>query len=219
MLEQPHAANILHTGNGDADAAMGGAVLAAGEPLRELGGGFAKGYDGAAATLAAPALLTVRAADCVPVLAVDPERGAYGALHAGWRGIAAGILPNLLAGWREAGSSLGAVRLAFGPGIRVCCFEVQADCLGAFDVALLADTVQRVGGATHLDLVGVLRGQARAVGLSDEQVEVLPYCTTCHQDGAGEFPFASYRRSRRDGTRTPGRNASFIGVPVASAGH
>ena len=75
MLEQPHSANLLELENGGADAVE---VVAKGEH-----GTFLKGYDGAIGSLAAPALLGVRAADCVPVLAAHPELGAYAALHAG----------------------------------------------------------------------------------------------------------------------------------------
>jgi copper oxidase (laccase) domain-containing protein len=215
MLEQPHAANILRAREDAGEPSP--AVEPPGEdPLRERAPDFARGYDGAVGNVGSPATLSVRAADCVPVLAMDPELGAFGVLHAGWRGIAAGILPNLLAIWRRAGSSLTEARLAFGPGIGVCCFEVRADCLGAFQSELLDGSVKRVEGVTHLDLVAVLKKQARAGGVDGTRIEVLPFCTACHRDADGSHPFASYRRSRWEGVRTPGRNASFIGV---AAGH
>lgn len=206
MLEQPHAAEILATENG--------AVSRLPVVRRDGHGTFLKGYDGATASLAAPALLGVRAADCVPVLAVHPQCGAFAALHAGWRGTAAGILPNLLRAWREKGGALAGVRLAFGPGIRACCFAVRDDCLSRFQPGHLAGAVARVNGAQHLDLARVLTTQAVAGGLSPEQIEVLPYCTCCHENEAGHRPFASYRRSQKLGRRTDGRNAAFIGLPA-----
>jgi copper oxidase (laccase) domain-containing protein len=104
-------------------------------------------FDGATGTISHPGLLAVKTADCVPILAVDPEREAYAALHAGWRGVAGGILPNLLHLWRERGSSLGQVSILLGPHIQGCCFEVRDDCLSQF---------------TREDLQGaVLRGPMR----------------------------------------------------------
>ncbi len=212
MLEQPHAAKIL-------SAHGAGRKLGGAGPKRD----FVKGYDGAVGDRSHPKILSVRAADCVPVLAADPELGAYAALHAGWRGVAAGILPNLLGGWRRAGSSLRGVRLAFGPSIRACCFEVREDCTSMFQAehlegalvfqpAHIAGALHQAGGATHLDLIAVLLTQARALGVEPSQVETLPQCTACHRDGNGEHVFASYRRSRRQGLPTGGRNASFIGL-------
>lgn len=204
LLEQPHSANILEMSNGRAALAE---VVKKGEH-----GTFLKGYDGVTGDLTTPAVLGVRAADCVPVLAVQTELKAYAAIHAGWRGTAAGILPNLLKLWDKAGGQASAVRLAFGPSIRACCFEVREDCLSQFEADHLADAVSEHGEARHLDLVQVLLTQARANGISEAQVEVLPYCTFCHQAAEGAHPFASYRRSSKQKQRTDGRNVAFIGT-------
>ncbi len=202
MLEQPHSAKILPA-NGAGREKIGGAGLKS---------EFVKGYDGALGDRSRPKILSVRAADCVPVLAADPELGAYAALHAGWRGVAAGILPNLLEGWRRAGSSLREMRLAFGPSIRACCFEVREDCISAFQPGHIEGALHQAGGATHLDLIAVLLTQASALGVEPAQAETLPQCTVCHRDENGDHLFASYRRSRRQGLPTGGRNASFIGL-------
>ena len=204
MLEQPHSANILELENGGSASVE---VVEKGEH-----GSFLKGFDGATSSLAAPALLGVRAADCVPVLAAHPGLGAYAALHAGWRGTAAGILPKLLRKWQAQGGNPAEVRLALGPGIRECCFEVKSDCLSQFQPEHLTDAVRQKDGGLHLDLVQVLISQARSMNISPEQVEVLPYCTFCHQGGDSEHPFASYRRNGRLKQPTDGRNLGFIGI-------
>ena len=202
-LDQPHGAHVL-------DARRNGYP-------REAPGGLHRGYDGAFSDAARPLLICIRSADCIPVLAVDEELGIYAALHAGWRGTARGILPNLLAALRAQGSSLGRVRLALGPGIQACCFEVQADCSAAFAPRDLAQALHRRAGRTFLDLAAVLQAQALRAGVGPQQIFNVGRCTACHVDNNGEYPFASYRRSRRTGGDAGGRNLSFIGINAGVA--
>ena len=84
--------------------------------------------------------------------------------------------------------------------------------LSRFQAEHLHGAVRQVNGASHLDLTEVLRIQAQQQGVAASRIEVLPYCTHCHEAPQGGHPFASYRRSGAMGLRTDGRNASFIGV-------
>ena len=175
---------------------------------------FVPGFDGVTSDWKAGSktMLAIRSADCVPVLAIDPERKVFGALHAGWRGTAAGILPNLLAGWKARGSRLNQVRLVLGPAIGPCCFEVGPECVAAFNPEHLAGAVSEHADRPRIDLPAVLIRQAEIAGLSQEQVEPLGYCTRCYKSGDGHHPFASFRRAGQEGGSTQGRNLSFIGV-------
>lgn len=206
IFDQPHGREILDLGSGVAHEPAPAAAL----PVT------VSGYDGATASAGggAPAgtgtTLVVKAADCVSVLAVLPQHGLYAALHAGWRGTAAGILPRLLSLWQAQVGSLDDARLAFGPHIRACCFEVKADCIACFPEEDLRDAVAIRNGRTYIDLERVLRTQAAVFGLGDAQIEALPQCTYCSRDASGAFPFASYRRSQREG-QFARRNIAFIG--------
>lgn len=213
LLRQTHSPDVL-----DADAEPEARPAVA----RDAGaGGVRAGLrspagDGAQARAGTARLLAVKTADCVPLLAVDPETGRYAALHAGWRGTAAGILERLLAAWRAGGSSLAAVRLELGPHIQGCCYEVGPDCLAHFaPEALGGDALRHSGGRTTLHLAAVLRGQARRGGVPAAQVHVWPHCTYCHRDAAGAAPYASYRRATHAGTGFTGTNAGLIGAPGA----
>ncbi|MDH4225392.1 MAG: polyphenol oxidase family protein [Deltaproteobacteria bacterium] len=162
-------------------------------------------------------LAAIRTADCVPVLAADPQTGGVAALHAGWRGVAMSILPNLLAQWAGQGSRLDQVRLVLGPSIRQCCFEVQPDCLALFAPPWLEGTVEiRRNSAgqisTFLDLTQILIRQAGAFGVDADRIELVPFCTRCHMDPDGSHPFASYRRAVQSGEKSTDFNASFIGI-------
>ncbi|HUJ75667.1 MAG TPA: polyphenol oxidase family protein, partial [bacterium] len=197
LLAQPHGADIL-------DLEAGAPPTALGHPA-----------DGAMARRPSPAVLAIKTADCVPILAADAPHGAYAALHAGWRGAAAGILPGLLARWRQRGSSLAEVALSLGPHIRSCCYAVREDCLSRFAPQHLSGAVTERQGAWHLSLEQVLRNQAQACGLAPGQVQAHPVCTACGDAGPGapgsaDSPYASHRRAVAQGLAA-GRNLSWIG--------
>ena len=73
---------------------------------------------------------TVLTADCLPVLFADLDGTVVGAAHAGWRGLAAGVLGATVAAMRAAGA--GEITAWLGPAIGPQQFEVGADVLGAF---------------------------------------------------------------------------------------
>lgn len=174
--------------------------------------------DGATSTLAHGGMLAIKTADCVPLLAIDGVQ--YAALHAGWRGAAAGILPALLSRWREAGSTLENVMLVLGPHIRGCCYEVGEDCLEKFRPADLDGAVTRKGGRTRLDLGSVLRTQGERLGVPRPGIVVSLLCTRCHTDAQGGHPYASHRRTSAGGQPLAHTNVAVIGrlLPPGDSG-
>jgi len=121
-------------------------------------------------------------ADCMPIAIArsDGERPAIGILHAGWRGMLAGIVA---AGVR----ALGGARLAaaIGPSIGPCCYEVGEEVAVPFREAF-GDDVVRDG---RLDLWLAAERALRAAGV--EQVDRSDLCTCCHADR-----FFSHRRDQ-----------------------
>ena len=78
-------------------------------------------------------LLSVRAADCMPVLLADPRRRAVAAIHAGWRGALAGIVEIAVGEMiRIFDSNPDDLLAAIGPSIRACCYEVGDEVVNAF---------------------------------------------------------------------------------------
>lgn len=78
-------------------------------------------------------LLSVRSADCLPVLLVDAPHGAIGAIHAGWRGALEGILEITVGEMgRRFSSHPRDLLAALGPSIRACCYEVGEEVVAAF---------------------------------------------------------------------------------------
>lgn len=136
--------------------------------------------------------VSIRTADCFPILLADPENLAIGAVHAGWRGTVGEIVCRALDTMRsEFGTSPQRVFAAIGPGIGSCCYEV-------------GDEVARRFGKTkagNLDLAAINRAQLENAGVPASQIDTLGYCTKCHPE-----LFHSYRR---DGERA-GRMISYI---------
>jgi hypothetical protein len=119
--------------------------------------------------------------------------GAVAAIHAGWRGSAAGIaavaVRTVSERWNVQPRDL---RAAIGPSIGVCCYEVGPEVASKFEIG--------VSKSVHLDLPAVNEKQLRDAGVAD--IWVSGECTFCANDR-----FYSFRREREQA----GRMTSFIG--------
>jgi YfiH family protein len=144
---------------------------------------------------AAGIAVAVFVADCVPVLLADPRTGAFAAVHAGWRGTVADVLGATVAALRaEVGSRPEDLRVALGPAISACCFEVGAEVAEQFRQALPgADCViEAPGRAPYVDLRAALRWQLLRAGVTEAAIDAGGACTRCDPEGR----FYSYRRDR-----------------------
>ncbi len=150
----------------------------------------------------------VRTADCLPILIEDP-RGRVAAVHAGWRGVIAEITARTIEGLVARGARVAELRVAIGPCIQRCCFEVDGDLperfAGAFgDAVVLA---AQGGAKPHLDLPRAVVTTLARLGVPAAHVAVLPQCTRC------DARFFSHRRDRG----VTGRHLSFITCGGAAA--
>ena len=110
----------------------------------------------------------VRVADCVPVLVGSARTGDVAAIHAGWRGVVAGVVGEAVR-LLEAGDR-GELVAAIGPCIGPCCFEVGRE-VGA----QLGFVVREAGGKVFVDLRAAVRAQLAALGVT--RVEDVAGCT------------------------------------------
>ncbi len=150
-------------------------------------------------------VIGVQGADCVPVLLHDRRTGAVGAVHAGWRGTAAGILKRTIEAMASRfSSSPSDIALAVGPGIRWCCYEVGYDVLEAVKKATGAGDYFITRGEKYcLDLPAANRYQAVAAGVLPEHIWMSDECTFCENE-----KYYSYRFAKGP----TGRQGGFIGV-------
>ncbi len=166
-------------------------VLVVDQPIRE-GESFDGGWD-ALVTDQAGVMVTVRTADCVPVLLHDPVQRVVAAVHAGWRGAVAGIVPKTVALLvSRFGATVERLRMAIGPSAGPCCYEVDEPVLARLREVFpeWRSVVEPIGTAkAHLDLRAFVRRQGLAEGLQAERIVTVNACTICHPD-----LFFSYRR-------------------------
>lgn len=129
--------------------------------------------------------LMVLAADCLPVLL--GARGAVVALHAGWRGLLAGVIEEGVRVLGGASGALDAVAI-IGPGAGVCCYEVGEEVHAAFG------GIHREG--SRIDLKAIARERLLASGVAE--VRDLGLCTICDER------FFSHRREGERAGRQAG---------------
>lgn len=128
--------------------------------------------------------LAVFTADCTPILLYDPQSGAVGAVHAGWRGTASGIAAKTVQAMeREFGCAPSRLRAAIGPNIGICCFETDDDVPAAMTAALGREAeplIRRSGEKYHVDLKGMNALWLRKSGVT--QIGISADCTACQPD-------------------------------------
>lgn len=153
-------------------------------------------------------LLGILTADCSPVLLADPEAGVIGAVHAGWKGAAGGILYATVMGMVGLGAEPARIRAAIGPTISGTNYEVGPDTAREI-VALDASAASHVAipagkSREHFDIPGLLAEQLFGAGVG--LVGDLGICTY-----ANPAKYFSHRYATHHGINT-GRQISVIGL-------
>jgi YfiH family protein len=153
-------------------------------------------------TGAAGVPLAILVADCAPVALVSPGR-VLGVAHAGWRGLAGGVLEAALQRMAELGGGPPAgCHAVIGPCIRGCCYEVGEEVWRRFPEA--CSSAAGRPGARRLDLMVAVIHRLEDAGLPPDQIHPLGLCTACHPD-----LFFSHRRAIQMELSTTGRMALF----------
>lgn len=149
--------------------------------------------------------LSVRVADCAPVLLADPRANLVAAVHAGWRGVAQGIVPATIRSMEQRGASAERMIVAVGACIGGNALQVGAEVAEAMHLANLSEAVRPdPADATRslVDLRAAITLQATRGGVRGERLDFDPLCTV------GDPMHFSYRRG---GARS-GRLSCVIGL-------
>jgi len=140
-------------------------------------------------------------ADCLPIL-LAAKGGACAAVHAGWRGLIAGVIEAAI---ERLGGGSG-LEAAIGPAIGPCCFEVGPEVVARFAARFPGSAGFARGGdgdRSLIDLPGAAREILVTCGVDSGHIREADLCTRCRPEGLLE----SYRR---DG-KTAGRMVAVIG--------
>ncbi|MBR7033001.1 MAG: peptidoglycan editing factor PgeF [Clostridia bacterium] len=147
-----------------------------------------EGYDGFV-TDEPGVILTVRVADCVPILFCGMKKDGspvVAAAHAGWRGTVAGIAARAVERMVSLGAARESIRAAIGPHIGACCFEVREDFRDAVSSARGEDFASRhikiLGGSLHADLTAMNLEILASAGIGSDAVDASADCTACRPD-------------------------------------
>ena len=136
--------------------------------------------------------LTVRVADCVPILLWDPEHCVIGAAHAGWKGTHGQIAARTVHIMEQYGAEAHSVYAAIGPAVGPCCYEVDDDFYerfqSAFGPEITGSCFCRRGGTGnapvrwHADLKRLNRILLEEAGVPAAHIDVSDDCTCCHPE-------------------------------------
>ena len=131
--------------------------------------------------------LVIYSADCIPILFYDPARRVVAAVHAGWRGTAAGIATAAVERMGEVyGCRPEDILAAIGPGIGPDCFETHEDVPNAMTAALSTAVLRHIkikeNGKFTVDLKAINAMRLEQAGLEPEHIAVSTLCTASHPE-------------------------------------
>lgn len=152
-------------------------------------GSIQAGYADALITDQPDLVLTTLHADCLPILMVDPERPAIGAIHAGWRGSVADITGATVKAMQDTyGTNPADLLVYLGPAIGGCCNEVGPEITAAWreqvrELGPLAElAITKPGRKEHFDIPRANTLLLQRTGVQPEHIEVSSICTKCSAD-------------------------------------
>jgi len=147
--------------------------------------------------------LLIQQADCQAVLLHDPVRRVIAAIHNGWRGSTAGIIGKTIKSMRRYFQTNPAdIRAVISPSLGPCCAEFlhyKKELPPTFHPFRNTDN--------YFDFWAISKQQLNQSGIRKENIDLAGTCTVCSND------FFSYRRAKKKGCETTGRNGSIIALP------
>ena len=129
-------------------------------------------------------------ADCTPLVAFDSKQNIAAVIHAGWKGTVGRIgTKTILKMVEEFNCNIEDIKVAIGPCISVCCYEVKED---VFNMSMVSvennkGLYEIKDGKIYVDLKEINKRQLEEIGVKN--IDICQYCTSCNND-----LFYSYRK-------------------------
>lgn len=140
-------------------------------------------------------VLSIIAADCVPVYLLDKKAKVIGLLHSGWRSAAGELIQNAAESMKKLGAAPSDIQVIIGPHICAECYEVGEDVRNEYARVFAPKELDILfaqrGEKLHLSLTETIRLKATAEGIKPENITAVNGCTCCDK------AYYSYRRGDR----------------------
>lgn len=148
--------------------------------------------------------LLIQQADCQAILLHDPEQEVIGAIHCGWRGNVLNIIQKTITRMQdEYRIRPGTLQAVVSPSLGSCCGEFID-----YHSQLPKHFQEFICKSDYFDFQAISKRQLINAGVHEHHIDVMPICTVCNEN------FFSYRRAKKNGKKTTGRQGSIISLQV-----
>lgn len=149
-------------------------------------------------------ILSVKTADCLPILLYENQQKIIAAIHAGWQGLLKGIIEKAVKKITAEGAKVNYLLVAIGPHIRSCCYSVPIQRVQLFrdKSGNPANIAEKRKDLWFLSLINIASQKLLKLGVKEINIEDVGICTKCRPD---------FFSARREGYNT-GRNISLISL-------
>ncbi|WP_187759814.1 peptidoglycan editing factor PgeF [Thiospirochaeta perfilievii] len=126
-------------------------------------------------------LLNIFVADCVPIVVYDKAKSIGAVCHCGWKGSKKKLLKKVIYFLIDNYNSYRSdILIGIGPSIGPCCYNVSKDLFESFKTKKMEGFVKK--NSYYLDLKLINKNQALSVGIPDDNIEIMDYCTSCNNN-------------------------------------
>ena len=127
--------------------------------------------------------LVTKSKDCNSIFIIDTKNKILGNIHSGWKGTLKSIITIAINQMKEKYNSASKdIKIVFNPSIRECCFEVDNDVYDLF-IKKYKDKsyYQKVGNKYFINLVKIIKDDAKKLGIKEENIIDNNICTLCNR--------------------------------------
>ena len=148
--------------------------------------------------------LTVMPGDCIVIALIDEKAGIKGILHAGWKGLIDGIIVNTINMFKEKGADVKNIKGILFPSVSMNCYDLEEEIILGFrkfakELGLNEEEIISYNAEKdryNIDLRKLALTQIKKLGLKDDNMKTMEYCTYSNKDEKGNYKFHSHRRDR-----------------------
>lgn len=147
--------------------------------------------------------LTVMPGDCMVIALIDEKASVKGILHAGWRGLIDGVIVNTIEMFKEKGADIANIKGILFPSVSMECYDLEEDTIERFkefakELGLKESEVisYNNNGRYNIALRKFALAQLKKLGIRDENMKEMDYCTYSAKEEDGRLKFHSHRRDK-----------------------